>query len=115
METEKEFSLSLGWGVVRGKGSSSSVEEDVARCPCVQEWAGRGGGRVLAVHGWLDTCDSWARLGPALASAGCSVVAVDLPGHGTSDHLQPGLLYHDLDNVLTIHRWILRRYWVDIL
>ena len=59
---------------------------------------------MLAIHGWLDNCDSFHYIGPGLANIGYQVIGVDLPGHGHSDHIPPGLLYHDIDNVLTIHR-----------
>ena len=77
---------------------------------------------MIAVHGWLDNCATFLYLGAALARVGCHVLAVDLPGHGLSDHLPPGqvseeraekhyilrlgLLYHDMDNVLLLHRCI---------
>ena len=66
---------------------------------------------MLAIHGWLDNCESFHFLAPVLAAAGHHVVAVDLPGHGLTDHLPRGLLYHDVDNVLTIHRLVTRRGW----
>ena len=44
--------------------------------------------RILCLHGWMDNCRSFARLGPALASKlPAQVVALDFPGHGWSDPL----------------------------
>lgn len=43
---------------------------------------------LLALHGWLDNAASFARLAPLLA-AHRQVIALDLPGHGHSDHLPP--------------------------
>ncbi len=53
--------------------------------------------RVLALHGWLDNAASFATLAPHLE--GCDVVALDLPGHGRSDHRPPGVHYHFVDFV----------------
>ncbi len=53
--------------------------------------------RVLALHGWLDNAASFATLAPRLE--GCEVVALDLPGHGHSDHRPPGVHYHFVDFV----------------
>jgi pimeloyl-ACP methyl ester carboxylesterase len=53
---------------------------------------------LLAVHGWLDNAGSFARLAPLLA-ARHHVIALDLPGHGGSDHLPAGASYHYLDYV----------------
>ena len=47
--------------------------------------------RVLAVHGWLDNAASFAPLLAHLPD--CDVVAIDLPGHGLSDHRPPGAEY----------------------
>ncbi|WP_329742288.1 alpha/beta hydrolase [Dyella sp. A6] len=47
---------------------------------------------LLALHGWLDNAASFARLAPLLAMDR-QVIALDLPGHGHSDHLPPGLGY----------------------
>lgn len=53
--------------------------------------------RVLALHGWLDNAASFSGLAPRLD--GCDVVALDLTGHGRSDHRPPGMPYHFVDFV----------------
>ena len=42
------------------------------------------GPTVLLVHGVTSSADIWWRVGPALAASGRRVVAVDLPGHGST-------------------------------
>ncbi|MDZ4348400.1 MAG: alpha/beta hydrolase [Xanthomonadaceae bacterium] len=49
------------------------------------------GVRVLAVHGWLDNAASFVPILPHLP--GCDVAAIDLPGHGLSDHRPSGAEY----------------------
>ena len=51
-------------------------------------WGSTGDAPILALHGWLDNAASFVRLAPLLADA--DVVAIDLPGHGYSDHSPPG-------------------------
>jgi len=41
--------------------------------------------RLLCLHGWLDNAASFLPLMPHLPAA--DIVAIDLPGHGLSDHL----------------------------
>lgn len=41
--------------------------------------------RLLCVHGWLDNANSFLPLMPLLPEV--DLVAIDLPGHGYSDHL----------------------------
>jgi pimeloyl-ACP methyl ester carboxylesterase len=49
------------------------------------------GPRVLALHGWLDNAASFLPMAPHLREL--DLVALDLPGHGRSAHLQPGAEY----------------------
>ncbi|MCP4900249.1 MAG: alpha/beta hydrolase [bacterium] len=52
---------------------------------------------ILALHGWLDNAATFTRLAPRLN--GMHVIALDLPGHGTSDWLPAGTFYHFIDAV----------------
>jgi pimeloyl-ACP methyl ester carboxylesterase len=52
---------------------------------------------LLAIHGWLDNAASFSELAPLLSDY--HVIAVDMPGHGHSDHLPAGQRYHFLDAV----------------
>jgi len=58
-------------------------------------WGRSGDASILALHGWLDNAASFARLAPLLMDA--DVVAIDLPGHGYSDHRPQGARYHFID------------------
>ncbi len=49
------------------------------------EWGSDEDPPVLALHGWLDNAASFSRLAAMLE--GLHLVALDLPGHGRSDHL----------------------------
>ena len=58
------------------------------------------GPRVLALHGWLDHADSFTPLAERLASR--HVVALDLPGHGRSEHHPPGYGYLFVDQAARV-------------
>ncbi len=52
--------------------------------------------RLLCVHGWLDNANSFLPLMPLLPDV--DLIAIDLPGHGYSDHLEgsysvPDMMY----------------------
>ena len=42
--------------------------------------------KILCLHGWLDNANSFTPIMPLLAD--CDIVAIDLPGHGHSDHFE---------------------------
>ena len=46
---------------------------------------------VIALHGWLDNANSFARLAPKLD--GLRIIALDMAGHGHSGHRPPGAGY----------------------
>ena len=66
-----------------------------------QVWGDDAAPPMLALHGWLDNAGSFALLAPLLAQR-FHVIALDLPGHGHSDHLAPGAQYHYLDYVRVV-------------
>lgn len=66
-----------------------------------QVWGDPDAPPLLALHGWLDNAASFARLAPLLA-ARFRVIALDLAGHGHSDHLPAGATYHYLGYVQSV-------------
>ena len=83
---------------------SHTFEEVRLRLPHMEVAAhlyGPENGRpVIALHGWLDNAASFSRLAPLLN--GVRIVALDLPGHGLSDHRPPGAGYNIWDYVYDI-------------
>ena len=52
--------------------------------PFVQRWGSGERARVLLIHGLSASSGQWWRIAPQIASLGCTVVAADLRGHGSS-------------------------------
>lgn len=65
---------------------------------------GNGNIPVLCVHGWLDNAASFEALAPYLADL--KLIAIDLPGHGLSDHLPKASYYHFIDGVSHLLKFI---------
>lgn len=63
-----------------------------------QAWGDAALPPLLALHGWLDNAGSFALLAPLLADR-WRVIALELPGHGHSDHLPAGVHYHFVDYI----------------
>lgn len=67
------------------------------------EWGDPNGKVVLALHGWLDNAASFAPLAQHLT--GIRLIAVDLAGHGLSDHRPAGAnyaLWHYVEDLVYI-------------
>ncbi|MCW8907091.1 MAG: alpha/beta hydrolase [Sedimenticola sp.] len=56
-----------------------------------------GGERVIALHGWLDNAAGFQPLAEVLPEL--DLMALDLAGHGRSEHRPPGQHYHFVDFV----------------
>jgi len=65
-----------------------------------KEWHADQSTKVLALHGWLDNAASFDVLAPELA--GCHIVALDMPGHGLSDHKSQQASYNLWDDLLDV-------------
>lgn len=72
-------------------------------------WKTEGAPPVLCLHGWLDNAASFIPLAEKLT--GLDIVALDLPGHGLSEHRHHTARYHfidylwDVDAALTALGW----------
>ena len=72
-------------------------------------WRRPDGPRVLCLHGWLDNAASFVPLAPLLDKL--DLFALDLPGHGYSEHRHKTARYHfidylwDVDAVLDALAW----------
>jgi pimeloyl-ACP methyl ester carboxylesterase len=65
-----------------------------------RQWGSADGEPTLCVHGWLDNASSFDVLAPQLLEL--NIVAVDLCGHGHSDHRPAGMHYINYYDVLDL-------------
>ena len=65
-----------------------------------KEWNVNAPCKVIACHGWLDNAASFDVLAPLLDN--CHLIALDMPGHGHSDHKSPQASYNIWDDLLDI-------------
>lgn len=54
---------------------------------------------ILCIHGWLD---NWSSFLPLSKHLPYRIIAIDLPGHGYSDHLPEGNWYHFVDYIIRV-------------
>lgn len=67
-----------------------------------QRWH-EGGIPVIALHGWLDNSESFSQLAPCMPAV--DLVALDMAGHGWSDHRAAHasyLIWDDLREILAV-------------
>lgn len=74
-------------------------------------WQHEGAPRVLCLHGWLDNAASFLPLAARLE--GFDLVALDLPGHGHSDHRHPSARYHFIDYLFDVDAALDALGWKD--
>jgi pimeloyl-ACP methyl ester carboxylesterase len=60
-----------------------------------REWGSNDSPPLLALHGWLDNAASFDRLAPLLPNH--HLLALDLAGHGRSQHRHPSVVHHFID------------------
>jgi pimeloyl-ACP methyl ester carboxylesterase len=65
-----------------------------------KEWHPHAKHKIIACHGWLDNAASFDVLAPLLPD--CHIVALDMPGHGHSDHKSVQASYNIWDDLLDI-------------
>jgi pimeloyl-ACP methyl ester carboxylesterase len=65
-----------------------------------KEWNSGSAHRVVACHGWLDNAASFDVIAPLLDDV--HMIALDMPGHGQSDHKPAQATYNIWDDLLDI-------------
>lgn len=67
---------------------------------------------TIALHGWLDNCHSFLPLSRFLPDT--TLLCIDLPGHGHSDHLPAGVDLHFRDYLLWLRELLECQKWSSI-
>ena len=65
-----------------------------------QRWGREGKAKVLCLHGWLDNSASFQPMMPYIDDM--EMIAIDLPGHGKSDHFPGSQAYQMFDYVKSV-------------
>ncbi|KAH8350078.1 hypothetical protein KR084_012445, partial [Drosophila pseudotakahashii] len=92
----KEVRIPVPWGHISGRWYGDRTERP-----------------ILAIHGWLDNLGTFDRLIPLLPDY-IGVLCIDLPGHGRSSRLPPGMHYAVDDYVLIIPRVMKEYGWSKV-
>ncbi|XP_043951115.1 probable serine hydrolase isoform X2 [Drosophila biarmipes] len=92
----KEVRIPAPWGHISGRWYGNRTERP-----------------ILAIHGWLDNLGTFDRLIPLLPDY-IGVLCIDLPGHGRSSRLQPGIHYGVDEYVLIIPRVMKEYGWSKV-
>lgn len=74
-------------------------------------WRRDGAPRVLCLHGWLDNAASYIPLSSLLSEL--DLVALDLPGHGLSEHRHSTTRYHFMDYLFNVDAALDALGWQD--
>ena len=77
-------------------------------------WGNPNGEKILALHGLQDCAATFDTLVPMLLDLTGQthyIVSIDLPGHGFSSHLPPGIPYRFMDMLGCIRRVIAQLGW----
>lgn len=82
-ETPREFRIEIQGRVFAGECWGSTQDEP-----------------VIALHGWLDNCHSFRPLASRLKNI--QLLALDMAGHGHSEHRSADASYHIWDDVREI-------------
>jgi pimeloyl-ACP methyl ester carboxylesterase len=62
-----------------------------------KQWGTVGGLPTIGLHGWMDNANTFDHLAPLLPRL--NLIAIDLPGHGLSEHRPDKVRYHYYDFV----------------
>lgn len=68
---------------------------------------------IVALHGWLDNAASFIPIAEYLSDY--YIVAIDITGHGLSDHRSPGSHYHLMDFVYDLHELVESQNWQEFI
>ena len=65
-----------------------------------KHWGDSSQPLVIALHGWLDNANSFDEIAPLMPQF--QILALDLPGHGLSDHRGPDCFYYPWEDAIIV-------------